>query len=513
MNRKELQFIDRTRLLFVGKGILVGALSGVVVSCFRLLIEHLTEGVTWIYLQSHKHLSLLFLWGIVSLLIAGIIGLLIKSEPNIKGSGIPQIEGQLQNELDYNWWSVLWKKFIGGVLAIGSGLFLGREGPSIQLGATIAQGLADWQKVPGFERKILISSGASAGLAAAFNAPIAGLLFVIEEIHHTFSPLIWLTSFASALTANFVSLYIFGLRPVLYLGQLAEIPLNHYWLFILFGLCLGLLARVYQYTLLSLPKLYQKIPWSANYHSIVPFLCILPIGYFFPHLIGGGNQVILSLEKDHLTLGLLIGLFCLRFLFSMISYGSSLPGGIFLPILTLGAILGCLFGQLAVHYLGMDPVYVRNFIIVGMAGYFAAIGKAPLTAIILITEMVGSLHHLMALGLVSLIAYLVVDSLGGAPIYESLLERLLKNQPRTSSSKRLIAEIPITAESILDGMAVRDFHWPTEMLLISVQRGSTTILTRGETILRAGDLLLVMADTQALTELKQKQELQITITN
>ncbi|MGC2924827.1 chloride channel protein, partial [Enterococcus faecium] len=81
---------------------------------------------------------------------------------------------------------------------------------------------------PSSEEKILISSGASSGLAAAFNAPIAGLLFVLEEIHHSFSPLVWLTSFASAITANFVSLYFFGLRPVLYLGVLPSLPLKYY---------------------------------------------------------------------------------------------------------------------------------------------------------------------------------------------------------------------------------------------------------------------------------------------
>ena len=106
-----------------------------------------------------------------------------------------------------NWFSVLWKKFIGGVLSVGAGLFLGREGPSIQLGAAIGQGAGQLFRSPSSEEKILISSGASSGLAAAFNAPIAGLLFVLEEIHHSFSPLVWLTSFASAITANFVSLY------------------------------------------------------------------------------------------------------------------------------------------------------------------------------------------------------------------------------------------------------------------------------------------------------------------
>ena len=509
MGRDELQFIDRTRLVFVGKGVMVGGLTGVVVSLFRLFIEHFSTLTENLYLMSQQQPIYLAFWAFLSMGVAIFVGWLIKTEPAIKGSGIPQVEGQLQDELDYPWFQVLWKKFIGGALSVGAGLFLGREGPSIQLGATIGQGMADTQKVPKFERKILISSGASAGLAAAFNAPIAGLLFVIEEVHHTFSPLVWLTSFASALTANFVSLYVFGLRPVLYLGTLQDIPLRHYWLFIIFGLFLGLFARLYQYVLLGLPRIFYHLPLPSYFHGIVPFLLVIPIGYFFPHLLGGGNQIITSIEHADYSITLLIALFALRFLFSMISYGSSLPGGIFLPILTLGAILGCLFATIAVQYFGLDSIYIRNFIIVGMAGYFAAIGKAPLTAIILITEMVGSLHHLMATGLVSLVAYLVVDSLGGAPIYESLLERLLKNKTNRITGKRQLIEIPITAESILDGLAVRDFQWPKNMLLISLQRGTQAILTHGETIMRSGDILLIMTDSSEANELRKKLAIQI----
>ena len=317
MGRDELQFIDRTRLVFVGKGILVGGLTGIVVSLFRLLIEHFSDFIVTFYESSQHQPLRILLWTILSIGTALFVGWLIKSEPNIKGSGIPQVEGQLQDEIDYPWFSVLWKKFVGGALSVGAGLFLGREGPSIQLGATIGQGVADTQKVPKFERKILISSGASAGLAAAFNAPIAGLLFVIEEVHHTFSPLVWLTSFASALTANFISLYVFGLQPVLYLGSLQDVPLSYYWLFILFGLVLGLFARFYQYVLLGLPRLFRHLPLPSYFHGMLPFLLVIPIGLFFPHMLGGGNQIITSLEQDNYGIALLVGLFALRFIFSI----------------------------------------------------------------------------------------------------------------------------------------------------------------------------------------------------
>ncbi|HBC4840382.1 TPA: chloride channel protein, partial [Enterococcus faecium] len=203
----------------------------------------------------------------------------------------------------------------------------------------------------------------------------------------------------------------------------------------------------------------------------------------------------------------------LRFVFSMISYGGGLPGGIFLPILTLGALIGSFYGNIMVDF-GMDPIYIKDFVVIAMAGYFTAIGKAPLTAIILVTEMVGSLNHLMPLGLAALVAYIVNDLLGGNPIYESLLERLLGNtQTASLKGARTTFDFPVTAESSLDGLMVRDFNWPKNMLLISIRRGNQEILTHGDTIMNVGDILVILTDEANLPRIKQEIEAKSSITN
>lgn len=171
---------------------------------------------------------------------------MLKSEPNISGSGIPQVEGQLQGELEFHWWSILWKKFVAGIISIGPGLFLGREGPSIQLGAAVGQGVAQGFKKHGSDRRIMIAAGAAGGLAAAFNAPIAGTMFVLEEVYHNFSPLVWITSLASAVGANFISLNVFGEVPVLHLVYDRPLPVSLYWHLLLLGVLLGVLGFAYQ---------------------------------------------------------------------------------------------------------------------------------------------------------------------------------------------------------------------------------------------------------------------------
>ena len=239
---REYEFSLSSILSFVWRGIVVGCVSGIVVSLFRLLIGFISAKVVNYYELSHEQPSLLILILGMTLFIVVAIGFLIKSDSDIKGSGIPHVEGELKGLLHPDWWSVLWKKFVGGVLAISMGFMLGREGPSIQLGAMAGKGVAQSLKAERMEKRVLIASGAAAGLSAAFNAPIAGLLFVIEEIYHQFSRLVWITALVASLVANFISLNIFGLTPVLDMpGDLAVLPLKHYWILLLLGAFLGVI--------------------------------------------------------------------------------------------------------------------------------------------------------------------------------------------------------------------------------------------------------------------------------
>lgn len=483
------------RVKYIGTGLLIGGAAGTVVSLFRLGISVLLGKVLEIYAFLRLHPEGLWGWILLSILAAVLVGLLVKSEPNIKGSGIPQVEGQVLGLLHMDWWPVLWKKFVGGLLASGAGLFLGREGPSIQLGAMIGQGVSQLTKGDDVQEKILLSSGAGAGLAAAFNAPLAGLMFVLEEVHHNFSTLVALSTLTAAVTSNFVSLNIFGLKPALDIGAMTPLPMKYYGHAILLGILLGIFGFLYTKTTLALPALFAKIPvLPTHFHSILAFLLIIPVGYFLPMTLGGGGEVVMHLEKWQLSAGFLLLLFVLRFLYSMFSYGAGLPGGIFLPVLSLGAILGGAFIQSFIQTGGVEPQYFSHFLIFSMAGYFTAVGKAPLTAILLVTEMVGGMSQLMPVSLTCLAAYIVSDFLGGEPIYEALLERLAAPHEVSYRGKRLVFDFPVEVNSNLAGKAIREIRWPDSMLVTSIRRGQYTYVARGKTILQPGDVLVVITD-------------------
>lgn len=492
-----MSFADNEKLRLTLEGVLVGIVSGIIVSMFRWSIAHSLKIFQGLYIAARSNILLVVGLTLLMIIVAIFVGYLLKKEPNISGSGIPQVEAQLGGEMQMNWWSILWRKFVGGIMSIGPGLFLGREGPSIQLGAAVGQGVGELtHDNKGVNQRVLIASGAAAGLSAAFSAPIAGAMFVLEEVYHNFSPLVWITALASSVSANLIALYIFGLQPVLQVPYRYSLPVKYYWHLIVLGIILGLMGRLYQIATLSMPSIYNLTRLPRYIQGIIPLLMIIPLGMMFPQFIGGGNEIIVNLAQYKISLLLMLGLFILRFVFSMMSYGSGLPGGIFLPILNLGAIIGAIYA-IVMNQLGLLPInFESNLIIFAMAGYFACIGKAPFTAIILVTEMVGSLKHLMPLAVLSLVAYIVVDLLNGAPIYEALKERLNINSDflnRVSKFNDRL-ELPIYEGSSIDGKYIRDIPFPKEILVVAIYRGERQLIPRGDTLIKAGDRLICMVN-------------------
>lgn len=407
------------------EGIAVGILSGAVVVAFRYLLG-CADVLRKLILEYGKgHSWFILVWFVILAAAAFIVARLLKWESLISGSGIPQVEGEMAGELDSCWWRVLLAKLAGGLLSLGGGLSLGREGPSIQLGAMAAKGFSRLMKKAKTEESFLLTCGASAGLSAAFNAPLAGVLFSLEEIHKHFSPEVLLSCMAASVTSDFVSKNVFGLQPVFNISITRLIPLLGYGHVLLFGLIMGFVGVVYNTCLSKTQDLYQKLPGQAV-RLLCPFLLAGAFGFLYPAVLGGGHPLVETLSLGETAMGGLCLLLVLKFCFSMLSFGSGAPGGIFLPLLVLGAITG------TIYYTGMEGVFgsleglLGNFIIMGMAGAFSAIVRAPITGIILISEMTGSFSQLLALSLVSLAAYVVPDILKCAPVYDQLLNRLLR---------------------------------------------------------------------------------------
>ncbi|HRV97582.1 MAG TPA: ClC family H(+)/Cl(-) exchange transporter, partial [Aminobacteriaceae bacterium] len=328
---------SRFRAHIVFQGIVVGLSAGVASICYRLLLEY-AEEFSFRALRGGYSLplpALLLLWTAVALF----IGKLMEKEPMARGSGIPQVEGELMGCVSMNWLRVLWAKFLGGGLAIALGLSLGREGPSVQIGAAVGKGLSRLQKKTKMEEKLLLSSGASAGLAAAFNAPLSGVIFALEEVHKSFSPLILLSAMMASLGADFLSKTFFGLGPVFSFGVPAPLPLGFYGHFLVLGVLCGVGGALFCRAILELQTLYAKLPIPASCRVVIPALLAVVAGSFLPEILGGGHALVEYLGHGSHPASFILLLFVGKLLFTALCFGSGAAGGIFLPMLAVGASL------------------------------------------------------------------------------------------------------------------------------------------------------------------------------
>ena len=424
--------VDKRRfsLRLLLEGLAVGLGAGISISVFRYLLAGSEILRPVIYHNLREALAdgqwqWLALYILSFIIIAYLLKLIVAREPMCTGSGIPQIKGILQGDMSMRWFSVLWSKIIGGVLAIGAGMSLGREGPSVQIGACVGQGLSQTSRRTGFESRILMTAGAGAGLAAAFNAPLAGVIFGLEEMQKTISPALLLTGITASITAATVTEVVFGMSPVFSMGYLLPLPLNLFDVLVAAGIVIGLLGRLFNIALAYSLNTYSRLGLSGMKKPLVPLVLAGILGFVLPEILGGGNLLVDSLVVTDYTIGFLCFLFVGKFLFTMICFGSGVPGGIFLPMLVLGAAGGAVLAKLLVLAGLLPAMYYADIIVFGMAAYFSSVVKSPVTGSILILEMTGSFQHMLALLVVSLTAYVISDLTGGRPVYDELLDRAL----------------------------------------------------------------------------------------
>lgn len=370
----------------------------------------------------------------VSALLAGASYYIVKRfAPETGGSGIPEIEASMQDLRPVRWWRVIPVKFLGGVGSLGSGMVLGREGPTVQLGANIGQMVADVGRVKDREtRHTLLAAGSAAGLTTAFNAPLAGILFVIEEMRSEFNyNLISVKAvFVGAVMATVACRMVSGQSPILLLGSYDMPAQSTLWLYLVLGLLFGVIGIGFNKFLLWLQQKFLDFYQGSMLRFVLTgaFIggCCGLFGLYLPQAVGGGFDVVHQVSAGQIGLGLLMLVFVLRFLTSTISFSSGAAGGIFSPLLALGASFGGIFGYVADMMFPESQLQMGSFVIAGMGALFAATVRAPLTGTVLVLEMTASYTLLLPMIITCLGATIVAQWLGGRPLYTVLMEKILE---------------------------------------------------------------------------------------
>lgn len=500
----------RFPVLLIGEGLLVGGIGGFVVVLYRMALDVAGDWLEGILAYAGQTPWRMAGWFLVLGALAWLVSRLVSWEPLISGSGIPQLEGEMAGKLEQKWYRVLPAKFLGGFLCLLGGLALGREGPSIQLGAMAGKGISRGLDRGKTEEKFLLTCGAGAGLSAAFHAPLAGVMFSLEEVHKNFSVSALLSVMTASLTADFLATAVLGTDSIFQFTITRELPVHFYWMVLGLGVLLGALGAFYNWFTLKVQSLYDRATFlNSTGKILIPFFCAGVLGFTAPELLGSGHDLIERLTSVDMLLGTAVFLLVGRFLFSAVSFGSGAPGGIFFPLLVLGGYMGGIFAMAGIRLWGLDPVFLNNFVLLAMAGYFAAVVRAPLTGIILIFEMTGTLTQMLSLSVVSIVAYVTATLLGSRPIYESLLDRLLLRRgekPPKEQGEKMLMHFAVSRGSRIEDLTIGEVRWPENCLLVAVERGSQEIIPRGKTRLLAGDVIVTMTDVRDEARIHDEME-------
>jgi CIC family chloride channel protein len=415
---------SRARLVALALlALLVGAGSGLIGAAFRLSLEHADRLRDLLIVWAHGQRLVGFLLVTVgcAVAVAAAAWLVRRFSPHASGSGIPHVEAVLQAALPPAPFSLMPVKFFAGVIAIGSGLALGREGPSVQMGAGVGYLIGRICRCNWPDCRVLLAAGAGAGLATAFNAPIAGAIFVLEELVGSFNVSVTFATLGASASAVCVARVFVGQAPDFRVPAVDFLNFGVLPASIVCGIVMGFVGVVYNRTILAALRLslrFDKLRGGVRAAAIGALIGL--IGWFAPSLVGGGDMLTQRTFDGSLTSTALASIFLVRFLLGPVSYAARTPGGLFAPMLVIGSQAGFLLFAGWSHIGSSATVVPIQFAVVGIAGLFAAVVRAPVTGIVLAAELTGGYTLLLPMLGAAFAATATASILNEPPIYDSL---------------------------------------------------------------------------------------------
>ncbi len=513
-NKYLKSFLDNG-LNLVLLSVLTGLFAGVVVTFYNMLAHWGEEGSRNLYSLVFEHpayIPLLFLG-----LAAGafVIGTLVKAVPMIRGSGIPQIEGAARGVIRFKWYVTMCSMFAASLACICLGLSAGAEGPSLQLGGCAGDATSAILRRGRMVRRLQIAGGASAGLAVAFNAPITGMVFALEEAFRSFSPQVFICSAISVVTALFTRNAIrpaFG-EDVTYAFtgfRFNEFGLASCGWAALAAVVAAMVGVAFYFAVFAVKKLFKRIRFFGGTGKyLIPFLAAGAFGLITPFAMGGGGQFINKMGTGGtgiiggisvLGAGLLISLaiiLAIKFVASVLAMGCGVPCGVFIPMLAIGAGVG---GVLSVLFqkAGMPAQYGDYLVIICMAAFFTSVVKAPITGVVMVFELTGQFTNFLPALLGIAIGYLAGIVFRTEPIYEKCLDMYIAEEGLYEGVNKERVTVVVQKDSFADGKTIRSIIWPSDGLVVEkISDDGTHTVPDGLTMLRRGDTIVFEGETRS----------------
>lgn len=524
--------LKRTLRSFADNGInlvlvsmLTGIFAGVVVTFYNILMSLGEETSISLYTLVRDNPAF------VPLLFAGlaagslVIGTVAKLVPMVRGSGIPQIEGAARGKVRFNWYITMCSMFAASLACVFMGYPAGAEGPSLEIGGCAGSAVGTILKRNQMVKRLQIASGASSSLAVAFNAPVTGLVFAMEEAFRSFSPQVFICAAISVVSALFTRN---ALRFAVLGGDKVGFTFVNFdfefafdgaggifclWV-VLAAVIVSLLGVGFYYAVFATKKLFKKITFFKGVGKfIIPFVFAGAAGLVTVYSIGGGHDFIQSLASGGtgeieieriFGIGVAVSLLIvviIRMITGVLSMGCGVPCGVYIPMLAIGAGAGALLSILF-QKAGMDGVYSDYLVIICMASFFTCVVKAPITGIVMVFELTGQFRNFLPALIGIVIGYLIGMLFRTEAIYEKSLEQYIDDRKIKLNFVKERVRLLIHEHTKADGTPVRAVVWPTNGLVVELihEDGSQTV-PDGETVLHAGQEIVFECETDSRDEL------------
>lgn len=498
MNKLKGRFFNLTfpAILF---GAITGILTAVVIIAYKFVAKFVIafSQDSYAFLRNKLYLIPLVLIGFY--FIALLFAFIYKKQPRVRGGGIPSSIALLRGIVTFKWLRTLIGVFFMSLTSFLIGVPLGNEGPSVLMGTAVGKGSVNLfaKKHPAWS-KYSMTGGACAGFAVATGAPVSGILFAIEEAHQRISPMILIVGSIAVLFAQIISeLFcpLLGLSTSLFPNiAISTLAVKDVWMPILVGAVMGLFAVVFLKYYHVISKFFTlKLKKIPHYIKIfIVFVLTLTFGLVSFSFISTGHQTFsLLLEKKVGILGLLV-ILLVRMTLTLFANTNKLTGGVFVPIIALGAIMSSVLGRGMESLFGLSGEYYTAILVLGVASCVSAMMKMPLTAIVFSLEVFGCTTNVLYIIIAVAVSFIITEVLGAKGINDSILKNLVKTQEETHERKVIDAHVTIKKGSFAEFMHVKDILWPANFFLLSIIPSKSRyaqIDQQGNGTLHEGDVL------------------------
>ena len=484
MNKYHSNYIKNLLMPCLVFSVITGVVSSVFVVAFKIAssyVVHLSENI-YEHVQATPQLLPLLIIGAMALgLVASFI---ISYSRSCRGGGIPTSTAAIRGIVNFNWIKSVFFLPISALISFLVGIPLGTEGPCVQMGTAIGDGVigvVGGKKHKGW-RRYMMFGGAASGFALATGSPITAILFSMEELHKSFSPLLFSVASISVIVSQLISRLFadlgLGTVHLFEIEVLESLPPAHVYIPMIIGLLCGVCSVLFikLYNLIDTFVKKKLGGLSVKYKLPIIFALVAVVGFFFSQILGSGHSLIeMLIAEDRLRTEtvwyLLIIFFVVRVIFMMVSNTVGITGGIFLPTLAFGAILGTLGADafMALDLIGEE--YYTLLVVVGMVSFLGASMRIPVTACVFAFEALGGFYNILPIMLAVTASFIAVE-VSGLSDFTGTVIKAKANAIHKGKTPHVI-EVPLTVgkDAFVIDKDIRDILWPASCTFLSIERG------------------------------------------